>query len=82
VYGGVVVLPDPIQEMRTRKNFADTQQSGHTLQDLDLELKMEEAIPKMARRRGSDADNPEGGAPTSRRLIVVVQSPLLHRVVD
>jgi len=41
----VVVLPDPFREMRARWNHTETQQSGQ---------KMEEVVPKMARRRGSD----------------------------
>jgi len=35
--------------------------SWATPQGLDQRPKKEEVVPKMARRRGSDAENPEGG---------------------
>jgi len=40
---------------RTWRNSTETQQSGATSQSLDLKSKMEKVVPKMARRRGSDA---------------------------
>jgi len=49
----VVVLPDPFRLMGAWRNSTETQQSGHA-QGLDQRSKME-VVPKMARRRGSDA---------------------------
>jgi len=63
----VVVLPDPFRGMgawRTPRR----PNSRATPQGLDQRSKMEEVVPKMARRT----------APTSRRLNVVVRSPPLY----
>jgi len=49
----VVVLSDPFREMEAWRNSTKTQQLGHA-QDLDQRSKMEEVVPKMARRRGLD----------------------------
>jgi len=51
----VVVLPDPFRGMGAWRNFTETQQSGHASRT-GPEVKMEEVVPKMSRRRGSDAD--------------------------
>jgi len=48
------VLPDPFRRMGAWRNFADAQQSDHAPRS-GPEVKMEEVVPKMARRRGSDA---------------------------
>jgi len=49
----VVVLLDPFRGMGAWRNSMETQQSA-TPQGLDQRSKME-VVPKMARRRGSDA---------------------------
>jgi len=49
----VVVLPDPFRGMGARRSFTETQQSGHAPR-YRPEIKIEEAVIKMARRR-SDA---------------------------
>jgi len=49
----VMMLPDPIRGMVARKSTAETH-SRATPQGLDQKSKME-VMPKMARRRGSDA---------------------------
>jgi len=61
----VVVLPEPFRGMGAWRKSAETQQSGHA-QGLDQRSKMEEVVPKMARRRGSDADTPGGGESAQR----------------
>jgi len=35
----VVVLPDPLREIGARRNFEETQQSGHALQGLEQRSK-------------------------------------------
>jgi len=57
----VVALPDPFRVMGARRNSTETQQSDLALRP-GPEVKIE-VVPKKARRRGSDADNPEGGEP-------------------
>jgi len=52
--GFVMVLPDLFRGMGAWRNSTDTQQSGHAPKSVP-ESKMEEVLPKMARRRGSDA---------------------------
>jgi len=49
----VVVLPDPFRGMGAWRNSTEIQQSGHATRS-DQRSKMEEVVPKMARRRGSD----------------------------
>jgi len=52
----MVVLPDPFRGMEAWRNSKETQQSGQApSQGLDQRSKMEEVMPKIARRRGSDA---------------------------
>jgi len=51
----VVVLHYPFQRMGARRNSAETQQSGHVLRSRP-KVKMEEVVPKMARRKDSDAE--------------------------
>jgi len=50
----VVVLPYPFRGMGAWRYSTETQQSDHN-PGLDQRSKMEEVVPKMARRRGSDA---------------------------
>jgi len=50
----VVVLPDPFRGMGAWRNSTETN-SRAMPQGLDQRSKMEEVVPKMARRRGSDA---------------------------
>jgi len=81
----VVVLPDPFRGwghggiLRRPNSWATTQGLGQRFHA----PRSGQVVPKMVRQRD---DNPEGGelypAPTSHRLIVVVQFPLLFRVVD
>jgi len=68
----VVVLHDPFRGMgapaadaHAWRNSTEIQQSGHVPRS-GPEVKMEEVVPKMARRRGSDAGQ-------SRRSIFVAK---------
>jgi len=60
VGGGVGVTRPFPRDGGAEEFFGDTN-SRATPQGLDQKSKMEEVVPKMARRRGSDTDNPEGG---------------------
>jgi len=51
-----MVLPEPFRGIEARRNSVETQQSA-TPQGLDQKLKMEEVVPKMARREDQMSDN-------------------------
>jgi len=51
----VVVLPDSFRGIGAWRNSTETQQLGHAPRS-GPEVKMEEVVAKMARRRGSDAE--------------------------
>jgi len=62
--------------MRVRRNSTETQQWGHALRSGTEIKRWDEIVPKMAHRRGSDADNPENKfeldpAVDDRRLFLV-----------
>jgi len=64
----VLVLLDPFQGMVAWRNSTETQLKRATPQSLDQWSKMEELVPRLARRRGSESS-------TSRRLKAVLWFP-------